>query len=201
MSLTLEVGTMTKRRLGIRRLAFVALFILGLGLALYPLISYWYYRMDHQESIRDFEEARQGLGFDDIQERMDLARAYNSTLDPAKIGDPYSEDQEAGRAEYARMLEVREMIGHVHIPRIDQDLPVYAGTSEEVLGKAAGHLEGTSLPLGGPSTHSVITAHRGLPQARLFRDLDKLGVGDIFYFHNLETVLAYQVDQVLTVEP
>ncbi|MTV94250.1 class C sortase, partial [Streptococcus pneumoniae] len=84
---------------------------------------------------------------------------------------------------------------------IDVDLPVYAGTAEEVLQQGAGHLEGTSLPIGGNSTHAVITAHTGLPTAKMFTDLTKLKVGDKFYVHNIKEVMAYQVDQVKVIEP
>lgn len=99
------------------------------------------------------------------------------------------------------MLEAREKIGYIDIPKINQQIPVYAGTSEDVLQHACGHLEGTSLPIGGKSTHSVITAHRGLPQVKLFRDLDKMEVGDVFYYTNVKETLAYQVDQILVIEP
>lgn len=99
------------------------------------------------------------------------------------------------------MLEVQEMIGYVTIPKIDVHLPIRAGTSDQVLERGAGHLEGTSLPVGGPSTHAVITAHRGLASAIMFRHLDQLAEGDVFYITNIETTLAYQVDQILTVEP
>ena len=99
------------------------------------------------------------------------------------------------------MLEVHEKIGYVSIPKIRQKLPIYAGTAETVLEKGAGHMEGTSLPVGGASTHTVITAHRGLPSATMFRHLDELKRGDIFYIHNIRDVLAYKVDRILTVEP
>ena len=133
---------------------------------------------------------------------MDLAHAYNESLSGEIADDPYTrKKQEEGRKEYARMLEVEEMIGHVEIPRIDQDLPIYAGTSEDVLQKGVGHLEGTSLPVGGNSTHSVLTAHTGLPEATLFTHLTELEIGDKFYIHNIEGVMAYQVDQIKVIEP
>ncbi len=106
-----------------------------------------------------------------------------------------------GVENYARMLEVREKIGYIDVPKINQQIPVYAGTSEDVLQHACGHLEGTSLPIGGKDTHAVITAHRGLPQVKLFRDLDKMEVGDLFFFTNVKETLAYKVDQILVVEP
>ena len=99
------------------------------------------------------------------------------------------------------MLEVNEMLGHVEIPTIGQDLPIYAGTTDEVLEKGLGHLEGTSLPIGGTSTHAVVTGHRGLPNAKLFRNLDQLVEGDVFYIHNIEDTLAYQVDKIQVVDP
>ncbi|MDO5676944.1 MAG: class C sortase [Propionibacteriaceae bacterium] len=177
------------------------LFLFGLLVALYPLITQLYYATEASEQVTNFKEGRSALAQEAIDERIDLARAYNETLDPKRMSDPYTRRESQGIAEYARMLEVRELIGHVEIPKIRQDLPIYAGTSDEVLNKGVGHLEGTSLPTGGINTHSVLTAHRGLPTARLFTDLDKLELGDIFYVHNIDKVLAYEVDQIIVVEP
>lgn len=133
--------------------------------------------------------------------RLELARAYNKTLNPRKLQDPYSEEEKAGLAEYARMLEIKEKIGYVEIPKLNEKIPVYAGTSEEVLQKGVGHLEGSSLPVGGANSHTVLTAHRGLPTASLFTNLDQLKLGDRFYIHNIAEILAYEVDQILVVEP
>lgn len=177
------------------------LFLLGLLLASYPFISDLYYHIDFDSKIQSFEEGAHTLDKAEIARRLELARAYNRTLDPSRLADPYTKEEQAGRAEYARMLEMHEIMGHVDVPQLDISLPVYAGTTDEVLSYSAGHLEGTSLPIGGKSTHAVITAHRGLPQAKLFRDIDKLKVGDVFYFRNIGGVLAYKVDQILTVEP
>lgn len=181
---------------------FIFIFIIGLAVAVYPLISQWYYRIESSEEIIEFTKKVKELDSEEINRRMELARAYNSTLDVSKLTDPYSDDQKkAGVAEYARMLQVGEMIGHVEIPKINENLPIYAGTSDSILEKGSGHLEGTSLPVGGIGTHTVLTAHRGLPTAKLFRNLDKLKEGDIFLIHNLETTLAYKVDQIMVVEP
>lgn len=92
-------------------------------------------------------------------------------------------------------------MAYISIPRIDVSLPVYHGTSPEALAKGAGHLEGSALPVGGAGTHCVISAHRGLPSATLFTDLDQLRLGDHFYLYELDQVLAYQVDQILVVDP
>ncbi|KWZ79306.1 class C sortase [Anaerococcus tetradius] len=181
---------------------FRFVFLIGLLVALYPLINRIYYRIDSNNQVNVFNEGVNKLDTAEIERRMGLARAYNDSLVNNVSEDPYAKDKHAkGRAEYARMLEVHEMIGHVEIPKINQDLPIYAGTSEEVLQKGVGHLEGTSLPIGGNSTHSVLTAHSGLPEATLFTHLNELEIGDKFYVHNIAEILAYQVDQIKVIEP
>lgn len=189
------------KRLNKKNISFIILFLIGFLIAAYPLVSQWYYRIEASEEVEKFTKGVNTLNEEEIKRRIDLAHAYNRTLDPMKLSDPYTEKEKEGVAEYARMLEVAEMIGHVGIPKIGEDLPIYAGTSNEVLDKGAGHLEGTSLPVGGESTHAVITAHRGLPKATLFRHLDRLEEGDTFFIHNIETTLAYKVDQIKVIEP
>lgn len=179
----------------------ILIFILGLLIATYPIISNYYYTIDNNNQIAEFNEAVAEMPSKEVLERIELAKAYNDTLDPSRLADPYTEREKKGVENYARMLEVREKIGYVDIPKIGQQIPVYAGTSEDVLQHACGHLEGTSLPIGGKDTHAVITAHRGLPQVKLFRDLDKMEVGDLFFFTNVKETLAYEVDQILVVEP
>lgn len=179
----------------------ILIFVLGLLIALYPIISNYYYTVENNNEIKDFNEAVSEMPSKEVLERIELAKAYNDTLDPSRLADPYTEREKKGVENYARMLEVREKIGFIDVPKINQQIPVYAGTSEDVLQHACGHLEGTSLPVGGKDTHSVITAHRGLPQVKLFRDLDKMEVGDIFFFTNVKETLAYKVDQILVVEP
>lgn len=178
------------------------IFFIGLLVMLYPQFSRIYYRIEANEQVADFDKAKKNIDHEEIQRRMKLAFAFNESLNNVVKGDPYSEEmKKKGRAEYARMLEVHEKIGHIQIPTIDIDIPIYAGTSEDVLQIGAGHLEGTSLPVGGNSSHSVITAHSGLPEARLFSDLEKLKIGDKFYVHNIKEILAYQVDQIDVIEP
>lgn len=190
------------RKAAIRRnLPFVLIFLLGMLIFAYPLISQKYYEIESGNEVIEFKKQTETINKEEVERRLKLARAYNSTLDPSRLADPFTEEEKAGRAEYARMLEVQEMMGHVEIPRIGQDLPIYAGTSDDVLEKGAGHLEGTSLPVGGESTHAVITAHRGLPNAKLFRNLDQLAEGDVFYIHNLGETLAYQIDKITVVDP
>ncbi|WP_399522413.1 class C sortase [uncultured Anaerococcus sp.] len=183
------------------RLVYMAIFVLGLLIFSYPLISQKYYEIKAEDEVITFTKAAKELSPEDLDRRMALAEAYNRTLDPSRLADPYTEMEKAGRAEYARMLEVEEMVGHIKIPKIRVDIPIRAGTSEDVLQKGAGHLEGTSLPIGGKSTHTVITAHRGLPNAKLFRNLDQLAYGDIFYITNIKETIAYKVDKIQVVEP
>ena len=179
----------------------ILIFILGLMIAIYPIISNYYYTVENNNQVKDFQEAVSEMPDKEVLERIDLAKAYNDTLDPSRLADPYTEREKKGVENYARMLEVREKIGYIDVPKINQQIPVYAGTSEDILQHACGHLEGTSLPIGGKDTHAVITAHRGLPQVKLFRDLDKMEVGDLFFFTNVKETLAYKVDQILVVEP
>lgn len=183
------------------KIVFMAIFILGLLIFSYPLISQKYYEIKAEDEVITFTKAAKELTPQDLDKRMALAEAYNRTLDPSRLADPYTEMEKAGRAEYARMLEVEEMVGHIKIPKIKVDIPIRAGSSEDVLQKGAGHLEGTSLPIGGKSTHTVITAHRGLPNAKLFRNLDQLAYGDIFYITNIKETIAYKVDKIQVVEP
>lgn len=184
-----------------RKIMLLAMFVLGFAIAFYPVVSNFYYRIEANDQINSFIETAQEIDEEELRRKMELAHEYNRTLDPSRLSDPYTESEQEARAEYARMLEVQEKIGFVNVPQINQEIPVYAGTSDDILNKGAGHLEGTSLPVGGESTHAVVTAHRGLPRAKLFRELDRLEVGDIFYFQNIETTLAYEVDQILVVEP
>ncbi len=169
---------------------------------MYPLISRLYYRVDSSNQVKEFEKAKEGLSKEELDNRLALAKGYNDSLNNVVTKDPYDKErQEKGRKAYAKMLELKEKIGHVEIPKINQNLPIYAGTTEDVLQIGVGHLEGTSLPIGGNSSHSVLTAHSGLPTAKLFTDLKMMKVGDKFYVHNIFGVLAYQVDQVKIVEP
>ncbi|HFR3653456.1 TPA: class C sortase [Streptococcus suis] len=190
-----------KKGLSKQTILLKLIFVFGLLITVYPLISQFYYRYESDREVESFYEQAQQLPSEEVSKRLEKARAYNQTLDPSKMQDPYSEEEKAGIAEYARMLEVKEKIGFVEIPKINERIAIYAGTTEDVLQKGAGHLEGSSLPVGGESTHTVISAHRGLPNASLFTNLDRLKIGDQFYIHNIAETLAYEVDQILIVEP
>lgn len=184
-----------------QRVIFGVIFLCGFLIAIYPIISNLYYSVESNQEIVDFDRKAQSLSRAEVNKKIELAKAYNSSLKPKPLSDPYAKKQKEGIAAYAKMLEVHEKIGYIHIPAIRQKLPIYAGTGEVVLQKGAGHMEGTSLPVGGKSTHTVITAHRGLPSALMFRNLNKVKKGDVFYIHNVRDILAYKVDRIMTVVP
>ncbi|MBF0715203.1 class C sortase [Gemelliphila palaticanis] len=180
---------------------YVLLFLFGILIFSYPFISQYYYDIESNKIIVNFSEEANKIKREELDRKLELAKAYNSTLNPLKLADPYTDNEEKGIAEYARMLEVKEMIGHVEIPKLSLDIPIYAGTSDEVLEKGSGHLEGSSLPIGGESSHTVLTAHRGLSSAVMFRNIDKLKEGDVFLIHNIFGTLAYKVDKIQVVKP
>lgn len=180
---------------------FVVIFTIGLSIALFPVLSQWYYRTSSVKQMEEFDLEASAVKAEVIRQKIELAKEYNSTLRPEMLSDTFTKRQKDGIAEYARMLEIKERLGYIEIPSIDQKLPIFAGTSDDVLSSGAGHLEGTSLPIGGTGTHTVITAHTGLPTARLFTDINKLKKDDVFYIRNIEGTLAYKVDRILTVEP
>lgn len=178
--------------------------LLGLTFILYPFFSQIYYDLTADSEVTDFLDAVEAIDPPELKEEsVKLAEAYNEALEPnLRWIDPYSEEErEEGVEIYAEMLKVKEKIGIVHIPKINLTLPLYAGTAESILQKGVGHLEGTSLPVGGENTHSVLTAHRGLPEARLFTDLDKMELGDVFSVETMAGELFYEVDQIEVVEP
>lgn len=194
---------MEKRKQKLYTLLSVVIFIIGLLILLYPLITAVYYDYRASDEVDDFETHVKTLQEHEIDVRILKAKAYNTTLTGHEmLTDTFTDKQkQAGKALYAQMLEVREKIGHVEIPSIHQDIPLYAGTSDEVLNKGLGHLDRTSLPVGGRSTHTVITGHRGLPDKKLLTDLGKVKEGDMVYVHNIKAILAYKIDRTEVITP
>ena len=181
----------------------IALLVVGLGILLYPTFSDWWNTRRANSLIVEYEQAITDMGEDATESIRTMAYAYNGTLTGKKLPDAFAELQLPPDATYDSMLDPSGSgyMGTVEVPRINQNLPIYHYTTPEVLEKGAGHLAGSSLPVGGESTHCVITAHRGLPSAKLFTDLDRINEGDVFYLHVLGETLAYEVDQIKTVEP
>lgn len=185
-------------------LLFLLIAIASVGILLYIPVSQLIHHRAAQGEAINFAESAAELSEEDRKERVRLAEAYNYGLagESMDIVDPYSDQEvQEGNEHYAWMLEVDYQIGVVHIPKIDQMIPIRAGTSDSVLDRGVGHMQGTSLPIGGTSTHSVITAHRGLPQNRLFTDLDQMEIGDRFYIETIAGKLAYDVTEIQVIEP
>ena len=180
----------------------VLLFILfiGLSLLLYPTASDYWNSFHQTRAIATYAENVAKLDNDQYDQLWEDARAYNQAL-PFRSNPYYLSEEQ--KAEYERLLDVSGLgvMGYIEIPEIDVSLPIYHGTEESVLQVAVGHLDWTSLPVGGESTHCVLSGHRGLPSAKLFTNLDKLQTGDIFMLRVLDNVLTYEVDQILIVEP
>ena len=181
----------------------ILMILIGLGIILYPIISNQINEKRYQNVINTYQYAVTGKTTRENEEILDKARDYNRTLSYGKIVDVFQNPNQTSSTEYLSILNVNNngMMGYIFIPNIDIRIPIYHGTSSDILQKGVGHLEGSSLPIGGESTHAILSAHRGLPSSRLFTDLDQLEEGDIFYLHILDEVLAYKVNQVLITEP
>ena len=189
-----------KKKVSISSIFLVLMFFTGLGIMLYPTISDHWNSLRQSRAIANYEETVGTLDERDYEALFKDAELYNSHLQ--ELSDPFAQSDRL-KDEYNHVLDVTGsgIIGYVTISKIRVELPIYHGTSEEVLNVAAGHLEGSSLPIGGKSTHSVISAHRGLPSARLFSDLDEMEIGDTFTVTVLNRILTYEVDQIRIVEP
>ena len=164
------MDTTTKLKAG-----FAALMILsGIGVASYPVISNAVAQRHASEAIQNYDDTVKSMDTEKLDAAKEAARRYNQQLDSAVERDAAGEAEDTGTS-YVDLVDVGESLGYITIPKIDVNLPIYEGTSDDVLQKGVGHLEGSSYPLGGESTHSVLTGHRGLPEAVLFTDLDTAG--------------------------
>ncbi|WP_143482999.1 class C sortase, partial [Pseudoflavonifractor sp. An85] len=174
----------------------------GAGVFFYPAVSNFIADQSHREIITTHANLISATDPEILEQEWQEAEIYNESLMGDPVHDPFVPG--SGYAipdNYAQTLDLDEVMCTLEIPKIDLSLPVYHGTSEEVLAKGIGHLEVTALPIGGLNRHAVLTGHRGLPSSELFTRLDEVEVGDIFYIHVLDEVHAYQVDQITTVEP
>ena len=180
-------------------LAVVLIFVLGLGIMLYPTIANYVNARSQTVAINHYEEAAQANAAY-YQGLLEQAQAFNE-----KIGHNggLAALSEEDKAEYESLLNLNSdgIMGYIEIPKLDLKLSIGHGTEEDVLQKMVGHIEGSSLPVGGESTHAVLSAHRGLPTAKLFSDLDLMQIGDRFMIHTLNQTLTYQVDQITVILP
>lgn len=188
-------------------LVICIIFLAGLSLLLYPFVANQWNNYRQKQLISGYEqvvsdkEAAEGIDYDAERKK---AEDYNEALLPCVLPDSFALAESSGvDPVYMNTLNIAgdEMMGSVEIPKINIKIPIYHTTEEEVLNKGAGHLEGSSLPVGGANTHAVISAHRGLPSASLFTDLDQMKVGDHFLLHVLDEILCYEVDKISVVKP
>ena len=190
----------------IKKIAPVVIMVIGLALVLYPWISEYLYEYGVQSLVESYESDNNDMDDSEKEEQLRLAREYNEALLKAniKLTDPFSlEDQAGGEYNYDSILNYNKngVMGFIDIPKIDVYLPIYHGTSNEVLEKGIGHLENTSFPIGGESTHAVISGHTGLNSAKMFTDLTSMELDDQFYIDILGNTLAYKVINIEVVEP
>lgn len=188
-------------------LVICIIFLSGLSLLLYPFVANQWNNYRQKQLISGYEqvvsdkEAAEGIDYDAERKK---AEDYNEALLPCVLPDSFALAESSGvDPVYMNTLNIAgdEMMGSVEIPKINIKIPIYHTTEEDVLNKGAGHLEGSSLPVGGANTHAVISAHRGLPSASLFTDLDQMKVGDHFLLHVLDETLCYEVDKISVVKP
>ena len=186
-------------RKNLSTIILILIFLVGLSVMLYPSVSDAVNRKHQSRAVAGYAEEVEQLSDADYQTYFDAADAYNRQLNTTPNAF-YKPDLVSG---YAQTLDISGtgIMGYITIPKISVELPIYHGTDEGVLQVAAGHLEGSSLPVGGAGTHAVISAHRGLPSAKLFTNLDELEVGDRFTITVLNRVLTYEVDQISIVLP
>ena len=172
----------------------------GLSLLLYPTVSDYWNSLHASQAVATYTEDVKSIDKTQYDELLAAAHSYNESLH-TRTNDFYLTDEQ--QAAYDTLLNIGQtgIMGYIEIPLLRCELPFYHGTDEGVLAKAVGHIEGSSLPVGGNGTHCVLSGHRGLPSAKLFTDLDRLKEGDVFLLHVLEETLTYEVDQILIVEP
>ena len=174
--------------------------IVGLSLLLYPTLADWWNSMHQSRAVASYVEKVASIDDEEYAHLWEDAWNYNQSLIGRSNNYLLSEEQQKA---YDQILDIGGLgiMGYIEVPSIGVTLPIYHGTDESVLQVALGHLEWTSLPVGGESSHCVVSGHRGLPSAKLFTDLDKLTIGDVFMFRVLDEILTYEVDQILIVEP
>lgn len=185
----------------IANVLFGVLFLIGFGILVYPTVSDQWNTYRQSRLISNYEAVVENLTEEDFSDEWQKAIAFDQALVRNDLyGDVFGEDDgELESTEYWKVLNVANdgVMGYLSIPKINVKHAIYHGTGDKVLQTGIGHLNGTKLPIGGEGTHSVLAAHRGLPSARLFTDLDQIKKGDMFYIHVLDEVLAYQVDQIM----
>ncbi|BFK89603.1 MULTISPECIES: class C sortase [Blautia] len=185
-----------------RAILIILLIITGLGIFFYPYVSNWLIEKNASYIIETYDQAVEASGNQEIEKEWKKAKEYNDSLEGTVLKDPFIEGSGmALQDNYKELLNIDGIMGYVEIPAIDVKLSIFHGTSDATLQKGIGHLEGSSLPIGGSGTHAILTGHTGLSKAKFFTDLVELKEGDRFYLRILDKTLAYLVDQIKVVEP
>lgn len=175
------------------------LFWAGFLICIFPVISNMVERQRQADAVATYRQTMEKEDEKEIEEKWRQANEYNEMLFQAKGGIV----EETEEKKYEELLNIHgtDIMGSLEIPKIQVELPIYHGTEDEVLSNGIGHLEGTSLPIGGENTHSVLTGHRGLPSSKLLVRLDEMKIGDLFFIHTYKEVMAYKVEDIMVVKP
>ena len=193
-----------KKKITIKDIIRMIVLLVAFSVLLYPTFSSYLNEKNSSRVVSYYDAESVKMSEAEKEQMLEEARAYNQEmLGNIDLIDPFSQENTEIDERYQNLLnpDGTGMMGYIRIPKINVEIPIYHGTSESVLQAGVGHFWGTSLPVGGESTHTVLTGHRGLPTKTLFTNMDKLEIGDIFYIRVLDETLAYEVDQILTVLP
>lgn len=189
-----------KKKINWSNVILVIIFLLGLSLLLYPTVSDYWNSFHQSRAIASYSQNVANMDNKKYMEELNNAKEFNQKLLKKKYQWTLTEEEQQ---EYYSILNITDsgIMGYIEVPNLNTTLPIYHGSDDAVLQVAIGHIEGSSFPVGGESTHCVVSGHRGLPSAKLFTDLDKMEKGDIFMLHILDEILTYEVDQIRIVLP
>lgn len=185
------------------KILIIVVFVLGLTILLYPVVSMLISSIFQTKVIKNYNYSVEQMEKDKMDKELQKAQEYNDKIKSVTeiIKDPFTDKNSSIPSGYKEILDVNGVIGYIEIPKININVPIYHGSTDDVLAMGIGHLETTGFPIGGLGNHSVLSGHRGLPTAKMFTDLDKMEVGDDFFIHVLDQTLEYKVDQIKVIDP
>ena len=185
------------------KILIIVVFVLGLTILLYPVVSMLISSIFQTKVIKNYNYSVEQMEKDKMDKELQKAQEYNDKIKSVTeiIKDPFTDKNSSIPSGYKEILDVNGVIGYIEIPKININVPIYHGSTDDVLAMGIGHLETTGFPIGGLGNHSVLSGHRGLPTAKMFTDLDKMEVGDNFFIHVLDQTLEYKVDQIKVIDP
>lgn len=185
------------------KILIIVVFVLGVTILLYPVVSMFISSIFQTKVIKNYNYSVEQMEKDKMDKELQKAQEYNDKIKSVTeiIKDPFTDKNSTVPSDYKEILDVNGVIGYIEIPKININVPIYHGSTDDVLAMGIGHLETTGFPIGGLGNHSVLSGHRGLPTAKMFTDLDKMEVGDDFFIHVLDQTLEYKVDQIKVIDP